>query len=141
MKRFVRLICLVMVFAMLATIPAYAAENNTRASDYFSSYRAYVTKTSSSQLSVSFFVVGHGIMDELGASRIRVQRSSDGTNWTTVYTFLKEYHPNMTDTDTAAYGSVVSCPISSSYYYRAIVDFYSANSSGFGIYPYYTEKK
>lgn len=140
MKRFSRLICLVVVFAMLAAIPAYATEASARASIYFSSYRAYCTKTSSTELTVSFMVVGTGEMDEIGASKIKVQRSSDGENWTTVKTFNKADYPNMTDTNTGGHGSTVSCTVASGYYYRAYVEFYAANSNGFGERYYYTAK-
>ena len=141
MKRFARLICLVMVFTLLAAIPAHAAETSARASDYFASYRAYVTKLSSTELGVAFHVVCVSRMDEVGVSRIRVQRSSDGTNWTTVHTFNKSAYTNMTDTNTYSHGSTVSCSITPGYYYRAIVDFYAKNSSGSAAHFYYTEKK
>ena len=44
MKRFLRLVCLLVVFATLAAIPAYALEATPRASTELSSYRAYCTK-------------------------------------------------------------------------------------------------
>lgn len=116
-------------------------EQSTRASSFFSAYRAYCTKTSATKLTVSFSVVGVGILEEIGASRIRVQKSSDGSNWTTVKTFNKADYSNMTDTDTGAHGSTVSCTIVSGYYYRAIVEFYAKNSSGSAYHTYYTEKK
>ena len=141
MKRFVRLICLVMVFSILATIPAYAAEGTSRASNFYASYRAYVTKISSTKLGVSFYVVGCGQMDVIGASRIRIQQSSDGTNWTTISNYYKETHSNLTRTNSGAYGSTVSCTVAPGYYYRAIIDFYAKNSSGSATYVYYTEKK
>ena len=138
MKRFIRVVCLIVVFATLAAIPAYAEEASTWASSYFSSYRAYCTKTSSTSLTVSFFVVGAGEMEEIGVNKIKVQRSSDNSSWTTVKTFEKSSYTNMTDTNTGIHGSTVSCTIASGYYYRAYVEFYAKNSNGYGERYYYT---
>ena len=138
MKRFVRLICLVMTFALLMAIPAYAQETSARASDYFTGYRAYCTMTSSTQLTVSYSVIGAGIMDEIGANQIKVQRSSDRTNWTTVKTFSKANYSSMIDTNTASHSSTLSCSVSPGYYYRAYVEFYAAKDGGSSERYYYT---
>ena len=138
MKRLTRIICLVMTFAMLLAIPAYAQEASSRASNYFSAYRAYCTMTSSTQLTVSYNVIGAGPMDEIGVSQVKVQRSSDKTNWSTVKTFSKANYPSMIDTDTGAHGGTLSCTVSSGYYYRAYVTFYAAKDGSFGQHYYYT---
>lgn len=139
MKRFTRLICLLAVIASLATIPAYAQENTSRASNYISSYRAYCTKNSSTSLSVSFNIVGTRTMDEIGANTIKVQYSSDKVNWTTAKTFQKATTSGMTETDTAFHGAVLTCTVPSGKYYRAYVEFYSAKDNGFAERYYYTE--
>ena len=139
MKRFLRLVCLLVVFATLAAVPAYAQEQSTRASNYLSSYRAYCTKNSSTSITVAFQVLGTGFMDEIGASKIKVQYSSDLVNWTTAKTFLKSDYPSMTDTDTTAHASTVTCTVPSGKYYRAYVEFYSAKGNGSGMQFYYTE--
>lgn len=140
MKRFVRLVCVLVVFSVLIAIPAYAEEQSTRASSFFSAYRAYCTKTSTTSLSVYFQVIGVGIMDELGASQIKVQKSSDGENWTTVKTFSKASNSGLIDDDTGYHSATVSCTISSGYYYRAVVTLYGKNSAGTGYKTYYTAK-
>ena len=141
MKRIIRLMCLLLVFALFMAIPVYAQEQSTRASSYFTAYRAYVTKVSSTKLTVSFNVIGTGIMDEIGTSTIKVQRSSDGINWTTIKTFTKANYSSMVDTDTASHGAELSCTITSGYYYRAYVEFYAKEGSGTAYRDYYTEKK
>ena len=140
MKRFLRLVCLVLVVSLLAAVPAYAEEPTTRASNFFSSYRAYCTKKTSTQLAVSFQVVGAGIMDELGASQVKVQRSTDGENWTTIRTFKKDTYSSMIDTDAGVHGTNLYCTITSGYYYRAVITFYAKNSTGTGYHYYYTGK-
>ena len=139
MKRFLRLVCLLVVFATLAAVPAYAQEQSTRASSYLSSYLAYCTKNSSTSLTVTFQVLGTGIMDEIGASKVKVQYSSDKVNWTTAKTFLKADYPSMTDTDTGSHASTLTCTVPSGKYYRAYVEFYSAKGNGSGMQFYYTE--
>ena len=138
MKRLIRIICLVMIFSMIAAVPAYALEQSQRASDFFSSFKAYCYTSSSGQLAVYFKVIATGSMDELGASTIKVQRSSDGTNWSTVKTFTKDVYPQMKGTTTVAHATTLYCTKTSGYYYRAYVDFYAKNSTGTGSYGYYT---
>lgn len=139
MKRFIRLVCLLVVFATLAAIPAYAQEEQSPwASSYLSSYRAYCTKDSSTSLTVSFFVIGTGTMDEIGTNTIKVQYSSDKVNWTTAKTFTKANNSNMIDTDAAGYGSTVSCTVPSGKYYRAKVTFYAKKDNGFAERDYTT---
>lgn len=139
MKRFIRLVCLLLVFASLATIPAYAQEQSTKASHYLSSYGAYCSKLSSTSVAVSYMVVGTGIMDEIGANVVKIQYSSDQVNWTTAKTFYKSSYSEMTDTNTSSHSAVLSCTVPSGKYYRAEVEFYSAKDGGFSERYYTTE--
>lgn len=137
MKRFVRIVCLLLVFASLASITAYAQEQATRASSYLSSYRAYCTKTSSTTVRVTFQVIGTDTMDEIGAKTIKVQYSSDQVNWTTAKTFNSSSYSSMIDYNTGMHGTELSCTVPSGKYYRAEVTFYASKGNGFGE-RYYT---
>lgn len=139
MKRFLRLVCLLVVFATLAAVPTYAQEQTTRASDYLSGYRAYCSKNSSTSLSVSFQVIGTGVMDEIGMNTVKVQYSSDQVNWTTAKTFRKADYSSMIDTDAAYHAGVLTCTVPSGKYYRAYVEFYAAKGNGSAERYYYTE--
>jgi len=139
MKRLIRLVCLLLVFASLAAIPAYAQENSARASLYLSSYRAYCTKVSSTSVGVSYQVIGTDEMDEIGANKIKVQYSTDKTNWTTAKTFYKSTTPSIVDHNTSAHGGVVYATVPSGKYYRAYVEFYAEKDGGFAERYYYTE--
>ena len=139
MKRFLRLVCLLLVFATLAAVPAYAQEQSARANLYLSSYRAYCTKTASTSVTVSFHVLGTRRMDEIGASKIKVQYSADKVNWTTVKTFLKADYPSMIATNDSSHAAELSCTVPSGKYYRAYVEFYAAKDNGSGMQFYYTE--
>lgn len=139
MKKFVRVMCLLLAITALVAVSAYASEQSERASLYFSAYRAYCYAASSTKIEVNFAVIGAGIMEELGASQILVQQSSDRTNWTTVKTFSRDNYSDMIATNRGTHGATLSCDVAAGYYYRAYVTFYAKNSSGYGKKYYYTE--
>lgn len=138
MKRFIRLVCLLLVFATVAAFPAYALEESNRASSYLASYRAYCTKTSSTTVRVTFQVIGAGEMDEIGASTIKVQFSTDQVNWTTAKTFTRANYSSMIDYNTGMHGAELSCSVPSGLYYRAVVTFYAEKNGGFAERTYTT---
>ena len=138
MKRFLRLVCLFVVFATLATIPAYAQEANPRASTELSAYRAYCTKVSSTKVSVVFQVIGTTALDEIGANTIKVQYSSDGVNWTTAKTFKKATDSVLVDYNTSALAEEVIATVPSGKQYRAYVEFYGKLNGSSTTRYYYT---
>ena len=141
MKRFAQCVSLVLILAICLAIPAYAVEETSPwASSYFASRSAYLWKISGSQFQVWFDVGAVGGMAELGASKIKVQRSSDNSNWTTMQTYIKEDYSSMIGYNTGDHNSYVTYYTGESgYYYRAYVEFYAKNSSGgCGYYDYYT---
>lgn len=138
MKRFIRIVCLLLVFASLATIPAYAAENSVRASLYLSSYGAFCSKRSSTTVGVGYQVIGTDLMDEIGVNTVKLQYSSDQVNWTTAKTFRKANYPSMVDYDTSAHSGTLIATVPSGKYYRAVVEFYAGKDGGFSERTYYT---
>ena len=91
MKRFIRCTCLILVMAMLLAVPAYAAESEeSRGSNYFMNSSVYLCNISGSSFEAWFDVTAVRSMDILGVNFIKIQRSDDGINWTTVSTFTKE---------------------------------------------------
>ena len=138
MKRFLRLVCLLVVFATLAAIPAYAQEATPRASKELSSYRAYCTKKTSTSVVVSYQVFGANILDEIGANTIKVQYSSDGTNWTTAKTFQKASYPSMVNYNTGAHAGTLTATVPAGMQYRAYVVFYGEKDGSSTTRFYYT---
>jgi hypothetical protein len=138
MKHFLRLICLLVVFATLAAIPAYAQEVTPRGSNELNSYRAYCTKISSTQVVVSFQVIGTDALDEIGANTIKVQYSSDGVNWTTAKTFRKANYPSMVDHNTSMHATEFTAIVPSGKQYRAYVEFYGEKDGSLTARGYYT---
>ena len=128
MKRFTRCVCLLLVMAITLVIPAYAVEG--RASNYFWSSSVYLYKLSGTTFEAWFSVDAVGIMDELGASVIKIQRSSDGENWMTMRTYTKGGYSNLICKDTGCHASYITYTGVSGYYYRAFYILYAKDSNG-----------
>ena len=69
-------------------------------------------------------------MDELGASEIKIQRSSDGVNWTTMKTYTKESYSNLICENTGSHAACVSYTGTAGYYYRAKITLYAKKGTG-----------
>lgn len=133
MKRLVRLVSIFMVVVMLLTTPAFAAESvQPRSSSFFSCSSVYLYKLSGASFEVWFDVTGTGIMEEIGARTIKVQRSSDGETWTTMKTFRMGSYPQMICENTAQHSDYVTYTGAPGYYYRAYIVLYAKDSSGTG---------
>lgn len=127
MKRFVQIVCLLLVLSVVLAIPVFAAE---QASDFFVSHSCYLWEVSDSEFQVWFNVTAVGGMDVLGASEIHVEESSDGVNWSTVASYYDLYGYNKSH-----YGTCVTYSnVTSGNYYRAEVTFYAENDEGVGEY-------
>lgn len=133
MNRFFRGVCMVLAVVIALAIPAAATETATPyASNFFAASSTYLYKTSSTTFEVWFDIDAVGTMQKLGASEIRVQRSSDNVNWTTVRTYTDDLYPHLMDTNSRTHDGYVTYTGSTGYYYRAFVIYYAENSSGYG---------
>jgi len=139
MKRLFQFVSLVLVLSMALAIPAQASQIDPRASEFFMSHSSYIQELSSTQFKVWFQVAALHIMDELGASKIYVQRSTDGVNWETVQTYSKANYVSMVCSNTGTHsGYVMYTGASPSYFYRARVDYYAKLGSSTATYIDYT---
>lgn len=141
MKRFVKLMCLVLIFAMCLAIPVGAEEIAPYASNYFGSYSAYLGAETSSSFEVWFTVTALREMDKLGVDYIDIERSSDGSNWSVVKTYDSSDYSNLMTTNTVYHsGHVTYYNKQSGYQYRAYIEFYAkdgSNSGAHGAYAYF----
>lgn len=128
MKRFIQCVCLILVAAMLLPIPAFAAEQ--RSSEYFAKYSAFLWKTSSTEFEVWFDILALETMAELGASSIKVERSTDQENWETMQTYKMEDYSEMTEENSLRYTNCVTYTYEHGYYYSAIIVLYAKKSDG-----------
>lgn len=93
-----RITAFLLVFVLLSPVSASAAVADPiepYASNYLTSYNAYVYCASSSQIQVWFSVTGTTIMDELGTLSIKLFESADNSTWTHVKTFDHTVYSNM----------------------------------------------
>ena len=133
MKRFIRLVSLVVVMALLLTVPAFAAEGETpRASHYIMRTCVYLDKIASIQFNIWYEVIALGIMDEVGAYSIRVQESIDGQSWTTVKTFYASSTPSMAIQNDMGHSGYVTYTGVLGRYYRAHIILFARSGSGEG---------
>ena len=139
MKRFIQLICLLLILSSILGVSASAVEEiQPWGSNYFGSRLGYLIKTSTTQFQIWFEVTSMSTMLELGTSEIVVQRSTDESNWSDMMTFYKSAYTQMTGNNTADYQNYVSYTGTSGYYYRAKIWFYARNSNGTAEYSYTT---
>ena len=140
MKRWFRCISFLLALSLLLAVPAFAAETVTpRANDYIMRTCVYLDQISGTQFDVWYEVIALGEMEELGAYKIRIQKSSDGESWTTVYTFTQEDEPSMVLENSWAHFGYVTYTGVSGYYYRAKITMFAENSTGRGEVITYTE--
>lgn len=131
MKRIARYISVLLLLAILLAVPAYATESSVqRASHYFMSYSVYLWEPTNEAW---FEVTAVDIMDKLGASEIKIERSTDQVNWTTVQTFEMEDYSQMTTKNKASYANCVPYTFADGYYYRGVVTLYAKKGNGTGV--------
>lgn len=141
MKKFTQGICILLIIALVFPMTAFASEiAEPRASNYFAAESCYLDKTSDTEFDVWFEATGVGTMDEIGASTVQIQRSTDGSNWTTVKTFSKASYSEMIDKNTTAHCCGLSYTGTKGYYYRAYVQFYAKKGTGSAVLDRYTSK-
>lgn len=132
MKWITKLICLIVAMALLLAVPVAAEENDgiSTYSLYFISWSAYLYKESSTQFDICFDVLARDTMKELGVSWVKVQRSSDGSTWSTIETLTPDDYPEFMAENTSMHMDYILYTATSGYYYRAYMKFYAKNSSG-----------
>lgn len=139
MKRFAKYICLLLALSLFLAVPVMAAEMpDNRSSNFFMSSSVYLYKTSSKTFEAWFDVSAVRTMDKLGASKIKIQRSTDDENWTTVKTCTMDNYSNLICENTAGHESYVTYTGSSGYYYRAYIELYAKDEVGTGYWNRYT---
>lgn len=140
MKRFMKCISLILSMVVLLTIPAKAAAaNNSRASNYFASSAVYLHKTSTTTFQAWFDVTCVRTMDKVGAKEIKIQRSADNENWTTVATYsMDDYYSALIRENAVGYMSCVTYTGTTGYYYRAHYKLYAVDSPGSAVWDRYS---
>jgi len=92
-SRWFRIAALLLAIAILISLPTRAVE--PRASNYLSSYSAYVYNAGWYKVQVWFSVDGVDYMDEIGALNIWLYESIDNETWTQVAYYGYTDNPGM----------------------------------------------
>lgn len=142
MKKFLHLICAILVFCLLLVTPAQAAGvADSRASAFFAAYGTDLNKTSATSFEIWFDVTANGgAKDVLGVSEIYLYRSADQQSWSQIKMYSKDAYAGMVDYNTGSHTGYVTYNFATSgYYYRAYITFYAKNGTGTGERYVYTE--
>ena len=135
-KKTIRILVLVLIFSMLFSSIAFAAENS---SAYIAATSAYITY-SGNDINVYFTVVGKRLMNEIGTSEILLYEQN-GNTWRRVYTFYADnpaYTADMLSYNASAKADHVTYSGDSTKNYSAIVYFYASDNNGSDTVVYYT---
>ena len=116
----IRVITFLVVIALIIPMDASALVQ-PRASDYLSTYNAYVYLPGTGEVRVYFNVDGTDYMDELGALSIKIYESTDGTNWTWKKTFTHDSTSGMLSYNDDYHSGYVSYSGVAGRYYKAYV--------------------
>lgn len=140
MKYYMRLVSVILIIALVLAVPVCAEEETAPwSSAFIASYDPYIYYESGTYFEIWFDVVAVRRMEELGVSKVKIQVSSDGSNWGTVTTCYPEDYPQMICENTGFHMDCVPYTGTVGNYYRAYVTFYAKNSSGIGEISAYTQ--
>ena len=131
------LLTLCMVSAMITTFAS------ARSSAYLDSYRAGCNPRSNGELAIWVDVSGtKPKMDRIGADKIYLYESTDGTNFTRVKIFKSADYPNMMVSNAGEYyKTAVTYPSTQGNYYYAVVYVYAEYNGGSDTKIYETSTK
>lgn len=113
---------LIVVLVTPATTNAEESEQLTpRASNYLTSYNAYVYNAALGKIQVYYHVVGVDEMDDIGALSIKIYESKDNTNWTWVKTYTNGDTPSILGHNDNYFSAYVDYQGTIGRYYKAYV--------------------
>lgn len=128
-KRILSAICAFMVLLTTPGVTAFAAEDQTRASDYFVCYDVRCYAEGDGLILVEFDVDATHTMDEVGALNIIVYEQQSNGDYDDVHSFFYDENPGMITTNSAFHsGDVYYEGISGRRYYATCV-FYAKDGN------------
>ena len=119
--RFTAVLLVLALSLSAGSLPAAAATVQPRASDYLSSYNAYVYPAGNGKIQVWFKVIGTDYQEALGALTIQLFESTDNSNWNWVKAYTHDRYSQMMGYDTFYHSGHVDYQGVAGRYYRAYV--------------------
>lgn len=129
----VHVVAVILAMALIAPVGANAAVAETvqpYASDYLTSYSAYVYPAGSGVVQVWFTVRATGYMDDVGALTIQMYESTDNSTWYRVKSFGNGNYPSMLAQNDYIHVSHVEYQGVASRYYKAYVCVWAGKDNG-----------
>lgn len=133
--RIIRICALIIILCLMLSTFAFAS---IESSAYIAYMNAYFTR-SGNDVNLYFSIVGRGLMNEIGASKILLYEKN-GNTWSKVFTFDSDdpdYTADLLSYNTTAKADHVTYSGSSTKDYLAIVYFYAADVDGSDTIQYY----
>jgi len=103
--------------------------NSTQASDYLAAYHGYIAK-SGNTIQTVFSVTGTGMMEEIGAWKITLYESTDGTNYSPVHYYTYDNYSNMIAYNTSYHSGYVEHAGNANYSYKAYICVIAGKGTG-----------
>ncbi len=130
---------LALILCITCIPAAQANEAIPYSSQYISSYQVSLNNTGE-KLEVGFYVTGMGIVNDLGAHTIIIQRSRNGSSWTNVKAFYytDAGYSHMMGHQTRIHQAYVTYTGTSGNYYRALVKVWGGDGTSGDMFPAYT---
>lgn len=129
MKKHIRLLSVVLALALMFSMIPLANAQETRGSDYFAASGVQSFAIGNGKVLVEFDIAATDMMDEIGASKIRIYEQQPNGTYTNVYTYTRDDDGMMFYNDCFANSDVTYQGIPGRKYY-ASVSMYCKDSTG-----------
>ena len=132
MKRLCTILIVSLLFVFMLSSVALASENSpsaARASDYLMLYTVSLNAMGDGEMEVEFYVLGKRVMDEIGVTKIRIEKKVSGV-WKYDRTLYEEDYSNMIVKDRDEHESSVTFTGTPGVEYRATITAYAADANG-----------
>ncbi len=130
MKKFYRIICMIIVVAVCVSCGIYAGAINPKASEYINSYDSFIQAEGGGEISIWYDVCGNTVQDEIGVTSITLEEKRVGSAiWEPVEYFSYTDYPGMMGRGTiSCYGHIDYQGIVGASY-RATVRFWAGSNN------------
>lgn len=132
MKRLCTILIVSLLFVFMLASAALASENSpsvARASDYLMLYTVSLNAMGDDEMEVKFYVAGKRVMDEIGVTKIRIEKKVSGV-WKYDRTLYEEDYADMMIEDSGDHKSSVVFTGTPGVEYRATITAYAADADG-----------
>lgn len=124
-----KLICLIIAFTCLLSLPVYGTDIVPYASDQLGAYEVDAVATGGGEIAIEFSVEGTGVMKSIGAEKIRVFEDYGSDGWVLVGSFSKN-NSGMTASNKNVYGNTKYFYGNEGSYYKVEVTIFATNAQG-----------